>query len=227
MAEDSRRGASAARKPRLDRQTIVAGALELAGSPGVAAVSFRELGAHLGVDPTAMYRHFLSKDELNAALLEEVTLRALEHVTAPLEDWRARLRQLAQGTLAEFEHYPAIGVEAMGMTTHGTAERRAIELMLDAFSRAGLRGDDLVRHYALLALHTLAGGANLARAIIERRTGLGEADTWLDRPILADPREFPLIAGHTAELAALHDRELFAAGIELVIESAERTAAGH
>ncbi|WP_127474027.1 TetR/AcrR family transcriptional regulator [Microbacterium sulfonylureivorans] len=224
MANDGARGATAARKPRLDRQTIVAGALELAETPGVAVISFRELGAHLGVDPTAMYRHFRSKDELNAALLEQLTEQALARVTAPPEDWRDRLRQLAHATLTEFERYPAIGVEAMSITTHGAAERRAIELMLDAFSRAGLDGEDLVRHYALLALHSLAGAANMARARIERGSDPEVAETWLDRPILADPREFPLLAAHAGELAALQDRELFAAGVELVIESAERAA---
>ena len=224
MASEGARGGAAAKKPRLDRRTIVAGALELAEMPGVATISFRELGAHLGVDPTAMYRHFRSKDELNAALLEELTERALTRVTAAPDDWRERLRQLAQATLTEFERCPAIGVEAMSITTHGAAERRAIELMLDAFSRAGLAGEDLVRHYALLALHSLAGGANMARARIERGSGPDVADTWLDRPILADPREFPLLASHSGELAALRDRDLYAAGIELIIESAERSA---
>lgn len=224
MANDGARSGATAKKPRLDRQTIVAGALELAGTPGVAAISFRDLGAHLGVDPTAMYRHFRSKEELNATLLEQLTERALARVTASPEDWRDRLRQLAHATLAEFERYPAIGVEAMSLTTHGAAERRAIELMLDAFSRAGLQGEDLVRHYALLALHSLAGAANMARARIERGSDPDAAGTWLDRPILADPREFPLLASHSGELAALRDRDLYAAGIELIIESAERSA---
>lgn len=224
MATDAPRGSGRARKTRLDRETIVAAALELAEMPRVAAVSFRELGAHLGVDPTAMYRHFRSKEELNAALLEALTARAIAQVTAPPDDWRERLRQLAQATLTEFGRCPAIGVEAMAITTHGPAERQAIELMLDAFSRAGLAGEDLVRHYALLALHSLAGGANMARARIERGHASESADTWLDRPILADPREFPLLAAHGAELAALRDRDLFAAGVELVIESAERAA---
>lgn len=224
MATDAPRGSATARKTRLDRQTIVAAALELAETPGVTAVSFRELGAHLGVDPTAVYRHFRSKDELNAALLEELTARALARVTASPDDWRERLRQLASATLTEFERCPAIGVEAMAITTHGPAERRAIELMLDAFSRAGLAGEELIRHYALLALHSLAGGANMARARIDRGRGPEVDDTWLDRPIFADAREFPLLAAHATELAALRDRELFAAGVELVIESAERAA---
>ena len=224
MADDARTRRASGRL-RLDRPTIVAAALELAAMPGTATISFRELGAHLGVDPTAMYRHFRNKDELTKALLEELTERGLAHVTADPDDWQERLRQLAQGALAEFESYPASGIEAIALTTHGAAERRAIELMLDAFSRAGLSGEDLVRHYALLAVHVLAGASNMARARIERGAPTGRADTWLDRPILADPREFPHVAALSVELAAISDADLFSAGVEMVIESAVRTAA--
>jgi len=72
-------------------------------------------------------------------------------------------------------------------------------------------------------MHTLAGASNMARARFERGSD-SDSDPWLDRPILADPREFPLLAAHSAELAALLDRDLFTAGVELVIESAERAA---
>ncbi|MGZ0711816.1 TetR/AcrR family transcriptional regulator (plasmid) [Coraliomargarita sp. W4R53] len=216
---------SATKKPRLDRETIIAAALELAATPGVSTVSFRDLGAQLGVDPTAVYRHFRSKDELTGVLVEELTIRGLAHITAAPEEWKERLRQLAQGALAEFVRYPAIGVEAIAITTHGTQELRAIEIMLDAFSRAGLDGDELVRHYALLALHILASSSNMARAYIARGTSADDGDSWLDEPLLADPREFPLTASLSTKLTELRDTELFAAGVELVIESAERSAA--
>lgn len=221
---ESTRTRGVGKKLRLDRPTIIAAALELAAQPGVTSVSFRELGAHLGVDATAFYRHFRNKDELTNALLEELTGRGLARITAPPEQWRDRLRQLAAGALAEFDRYPAIGVHAIAMTTHGPAEAAAIEIMLDAFARAGLSGADLVRHYALLAVHVLAGGSNMARARIERNSPSGTPDTWLDGPILVDPREFPLVASLGTELAQISDIDIFDAGVEMIIASAERTA---
>lgn len=223
MANPQTAGTSPARKPRLDRETIVAGALELASAPGATSISFRDLGAHLGVDPTAVYRHFRSKEELMGALFEQVADFGLQAVDAPPEQWQERLRQLALHTRESLSRYPAVGVEAMEITTNGPAEHRAMEMILDAFSRAGLEGDDLVRHYALFAMHSLSGSANAARARAQRPD---EPDTlWLDTPPLVDPREFPLIAENGGRLAEVRDQELYLAGIELVIASAERTAA--
>ncbi|MFH8252212.1 TetR/AcrR family transcriptional regulator [Microbacterium sp. B2969] len=210
-------------KARLDRETILAAALELAATPGVSAISFRELGARLGVDPTAVYRHFRSKDELMKALLDHITAVGLAEIEVPAEDWRGRLRELAMMTLRQFGRYPAIGVEAVVLTTNGPGEHTAIEMTLDAFARAGLEGDDLVRHYALLAGHVLSTSANIARARAERG---GEWDgMWLGEAILADPREFPLIAAHSALLAEVRDEETYLAGVDMILDSAERTAA--
>jgi AcrR family transcriptional regulator len=214
---------STARKTRLDRETIVAAALELASAPGATSVSFRELGSHLGVDPTAVYRHFRNKDELMGALFEHVTDIGLRAVDAPPERWQDRLRQLALHTREALSRYPAVGVEAMQLTTNGNSEHRAMEMILDAFSRAGLSGDDLVQHYALFAMHSLSGSANAARARAQRHD---DSDTlWLDAPLLVDPREFPLVAANGARLSEVRDEALYLAGVDLVIASAERTAA--
>ncbi|GAA5034888.1 TetR/AcrR family transcriptional regulator [Microbacterium fluvii] len=207
---------------RLDRETILDAARTLAGTPGVSTISFRDLGAELGVDPTAVYRHFRNKEELMAALLDDLADRAMQHVTADPAAWRDRLRELATGTLTEFERYPAIGVEAIVLTTGGPAEHRAIEFMLDAFTRAGLTGDELVRHYAVLAAHVLSTAANIARVRAQRADADHTQTTWLDGPVLVDPREFPLIAANSVPLAELRDVEMFQAGVEMILDSAQR-----
>lgn len=216
-------------KARLDRESIVAAGIELAANAPSSSLSVRELGSHLGADPTAIYRHFRNKEQLMEALLDELTLRGLESVTAPEEAWRDRLRQLAVATLDLFATHPAIGVEATVLTTHGPGELGAVELMLDAFSRAGLDDDDLVRHYALFAAHVLSSAAGIARARGERRERGGVDDEfapspWFEGPILADPRRYPLIASINSRLVDLEDRELFLLGVEAVIQSAERVA---
>lgn len=213
-----------AKRARLDRALIVDAGLELAGTPGVTSISVRDLGARLGADPTAIYRHFQSKDALMGALLDELNSRGVESVTSPAERWDDRLRELAIASLDLFMRHPAIGAEAMTLTTHGPGELAAIELMLDAFQRCGLDGEELVRHYALLASHVLALAAGIARARAEHPND-DEGDPWVDTPLLADPRKFPLIAQHSLLLTELQDRDLFLSGVELVIDSARRTAA--
>ncbi|WP_448004631.1 TetR/AcrR family transcriptional regulator [Agromyces bauzanensis] len=217
-------GGTAAAKTKLDRDTIIAAGLELAAEPGVMSISIRELGARLGADPTAIYRHFRSKEHLMQALLDELIVRSVRAVTADPGEWRERLRQLAASTLDLFAQYPAVGVEAMVLTTHGPGELDAVELILDAFSRAGLADDDLVRHYALAASHVLSSAAGIARARGERAAAPTDPSPWIEGPLLADPRTHPLIVSVSARLAELEDRELFMLGVEAVIQSAERTA---
>ena len=210
---------------RLDRATIIAAGLELADTTGSASLSIRDLGAKLGTDPTAIYRHFRSKDDLMGALLDELTVRSLAAVTAPPEDWQERLRQLASATLDELSRYPAIGQEAIVLTTHGPGELDAIEFMLDAFSRAGLEGEDLVQHYALMATHILSSAAGVARARTERGSpSPSSSSPWFEGPLLVDPVKHPHIAQISPQLLALEDRALFTLGVEWIIRSAERSA---
>ncbi len=218
--------AAGATKPRLDRETIITAGLELAATPGTTSISVRDLGSRLGSDPTAIYRHFRSKDDLMAALLDELGVRAVAEVDEDLDDWEGRLRHLSRSTLDWLSRYPAIGTEAIVLTTHGPGEHAAIELMLDAFRRAGLKGDDVVRHYALLASHTLASAAGIARARAEHGDHPEGDSPWFDEPLLVDPRRFPLIAEHSARLAELQDTDLYFLGVDLIIDSARRTAAG-
>lgn len=211
-------------RARLDRDSIVAAGLELAAASAAPTISVRELGTQLGADPTAIYRHFRSKETLMQALLDELIQRSVAAVTADTSDWRERLRQLASSTLELYSTYPAIGAEAIVLTTHGPGELQAIELMLEAFAEAGLTGDDVVRHYALMASHVLSSAAGIARGRAERGDG-PEPGPWFEGPILADPRRYPLITAFNNELADLKDQDLFALGVEAVIQSAELTVA--
>ncbi|GAA1846901.1 TetR/AcrR family transcriptional regulator [Agromyces salentinus] len=212
-------------KVRLDRETIVAAGLDLAARTDAITISVRELGTTLGADPTAIYRHFRNKEALMQALLDELDARAVAAVTADPSEWRERLRQLSTATLASFTAHPAIAVEAVVLTTHGPGELDAVELMLDAFARAGLADDELVRHYALLASHVISTAAGIARARSGRGAGDDEPSPWFEGPILADPRSHPRIAELGLKLAGIEDRDLFHLGVETIIQSAERSAA--
>jgi AcrR family transcriptional regulator len=211
-------------RTRLDRESIIAAGLTLAARPGTVSISVRELGAQLGADPTAIYRHFSNKQSLMRSLLDEITRMSLEQVTAEPEDWKARLTQLSIATQELFATYPAIGIEASVLTTNGPGELDVIEFILDAFSRAGLSGDELVRHYALLGAHILSSAGAIARDRSERGGDAGDPSLWFEGPLLADPARHPLIISVAPQLRALQDRELFLLGVETIIRSAERTA---
>lgn len=202
----------------LTPERIIATGLELAARPGVKAISVRDLGEALGADSTAIYRHFRSKDDLMRALLDHVAGAAANEVDA--DSWDNRLRQLAARTIDWFLRYPAIGVEAVVLTTHGPGENSGIELIFTALRDAGLADDEIVRYYALLASLLLSSASGMARA-----KAAGDDDgTWLDGPLVVDPTKFPLLAEHGAQLNELRDLDVLMSGIEMIIESVERSA---
>ena len=74
----------------LTRELIVRESLRLLDTQGVAGFSMPKLGRALGADPTAVYRHFASKDDLVLAIADyliEESMAGLE----PQECWVATL----------------------------------------------------------------------------------------------------------------------------------------
>jgi AcrR family transcriptional regulator len=56
----------------LSHERILDEALALVDERGLTALTTRALGQRLGVDPTAVYRHFRNKDELVNALADRI-----------------------------------------------------------------------------------------------------------------------------------------------------------
>lgn len=213
-------------KPRLDPEMIISAGLEVAASSRSLRLSAKELGARLEADPTAIYRHFRNKGHLMEALLDELEMRAVRAVTAPREQWQDRLRQLAGAVREEYCAHPAVAAEAMALTTHGPGEQSTMELMLDAFTCAGLPAEEVVRHYALFSAHVLSQSAGMARVRATLRPDEDPEHTpWVEGDIHADPFVYPRIAEFSAQLAELEDIELFMLGVDALIQSAEAAAA--
>jgi len=78
---------------RLDPDSIVTAALALIARDGVDGLSMRRLGAELGADPTAVYRHFRSKEALLSAMAERIFEGALDGFD-PGRPWRTVLLDL-------------------------------------------------------------------------------------------------------------------------------------
>lgn len=66
---------------KLDRDTVIAQALDLLDEVGLDAVSTRRLAKRLGVEQPSLYWHFRSKAALLSAMAEAAMA---PHATAPL-----------------------------------------------------------------------------------------------------------------------------------------------
>lgn len=74
----------------LTRARVVATALELADSEGLAALSIRGLASRLGAPAMSLYRHVRSKEAL-IALMTDAALSEEKWPTEPPKGWRAQL----------------------------------------------------------------------------------------------------------------------------------------
>lgn len=74
------------------RSDVLAHAVSLLDTHGLAALTMRRLGAELGVQPSAIYHHFASKQELLAAVADEILARGSRPRTAT--QWPDRLREV-------------------------------------------------------------------------------------------------------------------------------------
>lgn len=206
-------------KPTLDREVFVEAALRLAARPNVLSLTYRDLGRDVGVDPTAIYRHFHNKEILMQELLDRAFSMIRERTKTPASSWEQCLVEFAETTLDVFLEYPAIGVTATSLTTSGPGEMDCIELMLSCFSEAGLQGRDLAEQYAIFGSYALAGAAGLARDQAEA-SDTASAE-WFIGPLLADPSRHPLAASIRNDIMALNHRQMFLAGTKQIIVAAK------
>lgn len=210
-------------RPQLDREVIVEAGLKLAALGASDGISFRKLGEELGADPTAIYRHFRSKEELMHALLDRLLAVTAEQVSPEL-GWRQRLRDNAARTLDILVAHPSVGIEAGTRSTGGPAERDMVELILAALTEAGISGPDIVKFYSVFAGYCLAfASASAAGQLIEDES-FDNDEFWVPDLGRIDSERHPNIAIHAKKLMELRDRDVFLAGADVILDAIETAA---
>ncbi|MFJ9565300.1 TetR/AcrR family transcriptional regulator [Streptomyces fuscichromogenes] len=143
----------------LTREQIIEAAVEISTAEGPAGVSFRSLGARLGVVATALYRHFRDKDELMLALADQIFVEITDRFT-PSGDWAADLHRIARlGREVGRRH--AVTVAWVGYrNTGGPGDQGVALAILRLLLDAGLTQEQALFHYelftdTLMGLHTV------------------------------------------------------------------------
>jgi|SRR5581483_6266864 len=91
-------------------EQILQAACQLFYERGFAAVGVDEIGTVAGVSGPAIYRHFPSKHDILAALLDQTLDSLLERVGGTASDPREQLRHLIRGHLGYVLENPALAV---------------------------------------------------------------------------------------------------------------------
>jgi TetR/AcrR family tetracycline transcriptional repressor len=211
------------RRGSLTPERIVDASLELLDKQGVAGFSLPKLGRALGADPTAVYRHFASKDDLVLAIADRLIQEALVGLE-PRACWVDTVIEGIRRLRAVYLAHPAAASLSASRTTRGPGEMQAVNLLIGAVLEAGFEGAEAVRIYRALGDFSLywAGGEAGLLALDERAQAT-EQVAWATY-LAVDRAEFPHTWQVRLELPEVADDAIFDTILSLVIDGLTRRA---
>ena len=201
----------------LTAERIVEESLRLLDAGGVAGFSMPKLGRALGADPTAVYRHFASKDDLVLAIADRLIQEAMDGL-APNECWVETLIDITRRLRRTYRVHPAAASLSFFRTTQRPAETRVIDVLLDAVFQAGFEGFEAAVVYRSLGDFALAwcGGEAALLALPEPLEAADRA-AWTRTYLAVDRVEYPHIWQVRDELPLVTDDDIFESILAIVI----------
>jgi AcrR family transcriptional regulator len=175
---------------RLTRDSIVTAAIEVIDEHGSEHFSVRRLGEAIGADPTAIYRHFRSKDELLRAVGDRCLIGVTDDL--PVSSWRDRVRELCIRIRAAYLAQPALATLVRGAPPRHDNERQITETILTGLADAGFEpGAAALAYHALIEL-TIGSAAIDSSLASETATVRARVyEEWRTDYATLDPAVFP------------------------------------
>ncbi|WP_052604268.1 TetR/AcrR family transcriptional regulator [Acidithrix ferrooxidans] len=140
--------------PQLNREAVVHHALALADAEGLVAVTIRRLAQEFGVTPMALYWHFSNKEELLAAMGDQLFV-GLPPDTDVTAQWQDRLRELVLALTTALRAHPAMAILAAPRVLQNDEGRLLTEQALEILRSAGFpvdRAGEIARHILRTAI---------------------------------------------------------------------------
>lgn len=186
-------------RPKLTRSEIVAAAVRLADTEGLAAVSMQRVAGALGYTTMSLYRYVERKDDL-LLLMADAAMDATPPGPREDGDWRAGLEQWCQEVVALFRAHPWTVRLPVSGPPSGPNGIRWMEAGLREISAPGL--SPLESLQMLLVLNTVLRETlrmefEMAEAADRRGTPIGENENAWAQGLLGvlDPAAFPAVTG--------------------------------
>jgi AcrR family transcriptional regulator len=205
------------RRGTLTREKIVSESLRLLDSGGIAGFSMPKLGRALGTDPTAVYRHFASKDDLVLAIAD----RLISESSAGLEPsdcWVDTLAESTRRLRATYLAHPAAASLSACRTTQGPAEMRIVNIIIGAVLQAGFEGAQAARVYRAIGDFALYwAGCEAAFLALDERAQKKDMGAWTSAYLAADRADYPHVWQVRMELPDVDDDEIFETILSFVI----------
>jgi len=203
---------------------IITKSLWLLDTAGPDGFSMPKLGRALGADPTAVYRHFASKDELVLAIADRLIAEAVMGL-GPQACWLDSVEQTVRRVRATYVAHPAAAVLSFSRMTQGPAEIRVVELLIGAVRQAGFEGAEAAVVYRAIAEFTLAwAGAEAAFLALEANLQQADRSAWSRTYRAVDRDDYPNIWSLRDELASVRDDDIFEAVLAVFLDGLSQKA---
>ena len=206
----------------LDRERVVAAAVAMTSRAEGQPLTFRALGARLGVDPAALYRYVSSKDELLLAVADGIIGDALAGV-AETGRWTEDVATLLAAVRRGFLDHPEVGVAAASRITRLPAETALTESLLRLLEAGGVTGEEAVVAYRALE-DTMLAWTGLSAAVDLSPTAESDREDWRATCLAADRGRFPRTARHAVALTSVSLDRGFTTAVDLMLAGLEATA---
>lgn len=187
-------------RPGLTRDKILRAALRLVDDHGLSALTMRSLGADLGVDPMAVYKHLANKDALLDGLAEllwsEVELPQNEALA-----WKERL-QLIGRSLRSLAHSHPNAYPLLFRRCLSEPALCVFDAQLDALESAGFEREPAAQGVRALVTYAVGYGmAELSPLLMDQLQGSDVPDVQrLMRVMQSLPRD---LSPRLAEVACI------------------------
>jgi TetR/AcrR family tetracycline transcriptional repressor len=206
------------RRGSLTPEAIVAESLRLLDTEGADGFSLPKLGRALGADPTAVYRHFSSKDDLMLAIADRLIEEAMTGLVAQ-SCWIDTVADVARRLGSTYRAHPAAAALSASRTTQRPAEMRIVNVLIGAVLEAGFSGAEAARMYRALGDFMLAwAGSEAAFLALDPKQQQVDNAAWTRACLAVDRAEYPHTWQLRDDLAGVTEDDIFETLLGLVME---------
>jgi AcrR family transcriptional regulator len=212
------------RRGSLTPEMIVTESLRLLDTDGSEGFSLPKLGRALGADPTAVYRHFASKDDLVLAIADRLIEEAMDGLE-PKECWLETLEQVIRRLRVTYIAHPAAAALSSYRTTQRPAEMRTVNIIVGAVLQAGYEGRQAAVAYRSIGDFGLAwAGGEASFLAIDADLQKADRGAWTRAYLAVGRAEYPNIWQIRDHLADVADDAIFETILSTMLEGLQRQA---
>ena len=216
----SKADAVARRRVPLSRERLLHGAIGIADSAGIGALTMRSLANELGVKPMSLYHHVANKEEILDGIIDAV-FGEIEQ-PPPDADWRSAMRVRAISVRSVLRRHPWAIPLMESRRNPGASTLRHHDAVIGTFRRAGFSVETAATAFSLFDSYVYGFALQEAALPFDADTVAEVAESIL---VEFPSERYPYLAELTTEhvLRPGYDySNEFEVGLDLVLDGLER-----